>query len=227
MASLHVIERHLDALRACSRCPAMHGPPVAGRPNAQAQILLVGQAPGSREIVEARPFAYTAGKTLFGWLEGALGLDEEALRSRLWFSAVCRCFPGKKPRGGDRVPSPDEIERCAPWLDDELRLLRPRLVLAVGKLAISRFLDVPRLDDVVGELFPAERAGVRFELLPLPHPSGVSTWHRQEPGRTLLARALERLREHPAARGASLVESARKAGQKSPSLLRSSRDAKA
>lgn len=190
---------HLDELRACRRCPNMVPPSVVGRPVRDARVLLVGQAPGSREGDRGRPFAHTAGKTLFGWLEQALAVDEERVRDRVWFSAVCRCFPGKNPKGGDRVPGDDEVERCAPWLDAELRMLQPALVLAVGKLAISRFLSFKKLDEVVGELFEAQRAGVRFALLPLPHPSGASTWHRQEQGKALLTRALTRLASHPAA----------------------------
>lgn len=199
MASRARVLRHLEELGACRRCPQMVPPSVVGRPVHDARILLCGQAPGVHEGTRGRPFAHTAGKTLFSWLERSLGIDEEEARSRLWFSAVCRCFPGKNPKGGDRVPSEDEIERCAPWLDAELRMLKPALVLAVGKLAISRFLPVQRLDEVVGQVHTAERAGVRFDVLPLPHPSGVSTWHHKEPGRTLLAEALTLLAEHPAA----------------------------
>lgn len=174
-------------------------PSVVGEPVHDARVLLCGQAPGVHEGSRARPFAYTAGKTLFAWMDDALGVDEEQFRARVWFSAVCRCFPGKNPKGGDRVPSEDEIAHCAPWLDAELRMLRPALVLAVGKLAISRFLPVKKLDEVVGRVHTAERAGVRFDLLPLPHPSGVSTWHRKEPGKGLLAQALAAFAAHPAA----------------------------
>lgn len=199
MASRATVLRHLEELKACRRCPRMVPPPIVGEAVHDARVLLCGQAPGSYEGVRGRPFAHTAGKTLFSWFEQALGIDEEQVRSRLWFSAVCRCFPGKNPKGGDRVPSADEIERCAPWLDAELRMLRPALVIAVGKLAISRFMPVRRLDEVVGRVHEVEHASVRFDLLPLPHPSGVSTWHYKEPGKTLLKQALAALAAHPAA----------------------------
>lgn len=214
MASRAKVLRHLDELKACRACPGMVPPSVVGRPVHDARVLLCGQAPGVHEGSRARPFAHTAGKTLFAWMTEALDVDEEQFRSRVWFSAVCRCFPGKNPKGGDRVPSDDEIARCAPWLDAELRMLRPALVLAVGKLAISRFLPVTRLDEVVGRVHVAERAGVRFDLLPLPHPSGVSTWHRKEPGKALLAQALAALRAHPAA---SSVRPASREGRRATS----------
>ncbi|MDD5199840.1 MAG: uracil-DNA glycosylase family protein [Terrimicrobiaceae bacterium] len=194
----HAIEPHLAALRSCDICPGMHKPAVVGRP-VGSRILLVGQAPGVKEPVLGRPFAWTAGKTLFKWIESALGWPEDEARERIYFAAVCRCFPGKNPKGGDRVPDPAEIANCAQWLRREFEILRPALILPVGKLAISQFLPFGTLAEVVGRAWPVIYAGHACDLLPLPHPSGASTWHRMEPGRTLLARALDALAAHPAA----------------------------
>lgn len=169
----------------------MTGNPVASR------ILLIGQAPGSKEIVEARPFAWTAGKTLFGWFE-RIGMDENAFRRRVYMAAVCRCFPGKNPTGGDRVPRQDEIENCSGWLQREVQMLQPRLVLAAGKLAIGQLMPVARLDAVVGKAHTVTLHDVAMDVVPLPHPSGASTWHRTEPGKTLLHQALEVIAAHPA-----------------------------
>ncbi len=184
-------------LRACTRCPAMHRPAVSGGA-VLSKILLVGQAPGTKEPVLGRPFAWTAGKTLFRWFHEAAGVSEEQFRSSVYMAAVCRCFPGKTAQGGDRVPGPEEIARCGEWLDEEMQLLRPELVLPVGKLAINQFLEPRPLTELIGEAFHAERAGVGFDLIPLPHPSGASPWHRTEPGKTLLAGALRRITRHPA-----------------------------
>jgi uracil-DNA glycosylase len=178
----------------------MQKPVVVGRPVAS-RILLVGQAPGVKEPVLGRPFAWTAGRTLFRWLEQATGWDEDTARDRIYFAAVCRCFPGKNPKGGDRVPNDTEIAACASWLDAEFALLQPRLILPVGKLAIAQFLEFASLADVVGQTWSITRAGTSADLLPLPHPSGASTWHRTEPGRTLLQQALHHLSRHPAIRG--------------------------
>jgi uracil-DNA glycosylase len=113
-------------------------------------------------------------------------------------AAVCRCFPGKNPAGGDRVPDATEISNCSPWLESELRLLKPQLIIPVGKLAIAQFLDVRKLDRVVGRTHRFKSNDLEADLLPLPHPSGASVWHRIEPGKTLLARALKLLGSHPA-----------------------------
>ena len=194
------VEKHLAALRACDRCPRMHKPVVIGRAVAS-RVLLVGQAPGDKEPKLGRPFAWTAGKTLFRWLHGALGWTEDEARDRSYFAAVCRCFPGKRPGGGDRVPAPDEIVNCSGWLEREFALLRPALVLPVGKLAIAQFIGERPLVETIGRQFSIDYRGHKADCIPLPHPSGASPWHRMEPGKTLLAGALALVAKHNAVRG--------------------------
>ena len=191
------LERHVARLRNCRRCPLMHPTPVSGGA-VVSRVLLIGQAPGVREPVAGKPFAWTAGKTLFRWFEEAAGLTEEAVRRKIYFAAVCRCFPGKAPGGSDRVPNPQEIENCSSWLNREIKILQPRLVIPVGKLAIAQFIPVGKLDQIIGHRFRVERAGEEFDLIPLPHPSGASPWHRIPPGRDLLSKALQLIVRHAA-----------------------------
>ncbi|HMJ06430.1 MAG TPA: uracil-DNA glycosylase family protein [Chthoniobacterales bacterium] len=191
------LDQHVAALLQCRRCPRMLPPPVSGGP-VLSQVMLVGQAPGVKEPVLGRPFAWTAGRTLFGWFAEFCALTETQVRARIYFAAVCRCFPGKNSAGGDRVPVPDEIRNCAAWLNDELEILRPRLVIPVGKLAISQFMAVDKLDQVIGRVFPMQRNGHAFDLVPLPHPSGASPWHRIMPGKALLGKGMRQIARHPA-----------------------------
>lgn len=191
------LKKHLVRLEACTICPRMHRPAVVGRPVAS-RVILVGQAPGDKEPKLGRPFAWTAGKTLFKWFNEALGWSEDETRDRIYFAAVCRCFPGKKETGGDRVPDEDEIANCSRWLAEEFALLQPRLVLPVGKLAISQFLPMAPFNEVIGRYFQINYRGWAVDCIPLPHPSGASTWHRMEPGRTLLSQAMQRVAAHPA-----------------------------
>ena len=159
--------------------------------------MLVGQAPGQTEAVDQRPFAGRAGKTLFRWLERA-GLDEARARDVLYIAAITRCYPGPSPSGrGDRVPSRRERDFCADWLDRELAMLRPPLIIPVGRLAIDRFLGPRALEDVVGRAIPldAGAAGVASLAIALPHPSGASSWIHQAEHSRLLDTALELLRE--------------------------------
>lgn len=138
--------------------------------------MLIGQAPGWREIETGLPFAWDAGKRLCGWLALA-GIGVDDFRERWYVTSVGKCYPGRAPGSSvDRPPSRAEVERWSPVLREELRLVAPRLVLLVGGLA-HRFAFGPaaRLDDLVGrELGWGAAPGA--SVLCLPHPSGASTW---------------------------------------------------
>ncbi len=191
---LRVLHAELDA---CTACPDMIRPVVHGAAVASG-ILLVGQAPGPREGSFGRPFAWTAGKTMFRWFEEALGAGEEEFRAKVYIAAVARCFPGKAAGGGDRRPDAEEIVRCRTFLARETDILQPKLILPVGTLAIEQVLGTKeKLNDLVGTVRTASYHGVTADVVPLPHPSGASPWHRIEPGKTLLARALALIAKHP------------------------------
>ena len=191
IASIH------KKLEACRDCPNVCGTPVHGKGNDYAQVYLLGQAPGPHEARFGKPFAYTAGKTLFKWLGGVTHLDEETLRDQIYFAAVARCFPGKHPSGtGDREPDANEIANCSKFIKAEISVIKPKLVIAVGKLAIREVLGSAikknfSLADVIGKKFFVDYQGLPVQVVPLPHPSGISTWFKKEPGLTLLNKALD------------------------------------
>ena len=184
---------HRKLVKSCSRCfPSGDNAPVVDLPK-RSRIMLVAQAPGATEVRTGLPFTGPAGKRLMAWFEQA-GLSRE----EVYLSAVCRCFPGKaagSAHGGDRVPSRAMIQNCRPHLLREFELLRPRVVVLVGGLAIKELLGVTRLSDVIGETF--ERDGIVF--VPLPHPSGASTWLNAPENKERLARALAALGERATA----------------------------
>jgi uracil-DNA glycosylase len=190
------LDKHLEELYACRACPGMEGRPVTGAV-ANARVLLVGQAPGPREGDANKPFAWTAGRRLFSWF-ASLGVSEEEFRRRVYIAAVARCFPGRAPAGGDRPPSPEEMDRCGAHLDREIRLLKPELLIGVGTLASGALLGETELAKVVGKIHRASRAGRAFDVIVLPHPSGRSTWLNREGNRALLERSLELIGKHPA-----------------------------
>ena len=192
-----LLDRHVAQLLKCRRCPRMQSTPVSGGAVVR-DVMIIGQAPGPREPTLKRPFAHTAGKTLFRWFEQFCGMNEAAIRSQIYFAAVCRCFPGKNSSGTDRVPAPDEIRNCSSWMEDEIRILRPRLIIPVGRLAIVQFIQCAKLQDVIGRKFRVTRAGHRCDLIPLPHPSGSSPWHKIPPGNALTERALRLIASYPA-----------------------------
>lgn len=152
--------------------------------------MLIGQAPGQTEIGGGPPFAGRAGRTLFKWL-ATVGMDEATAREWLYISAITRCYPGAHPSGrGDRVPAPAERARCADWLEDELRIIRPSVIVPVGRLAIDRFLGPRPLAELIGAEHEVVHAGGRSIAIPLPHPSGASSWIHAPGNRDLLDRAL-------------------------------------
>lgn len=154
--------------------------------------MIIGQAPGAVELTTGVPFSGRAGAELRRWLAVA-GIDEAQLPYR---TSITKCFPGKAALGaGDRRPSPPEIALCAPWLEAELALLRPRVMLLVGTLAIERFWGRVPLSEVVGK---SRIEGDRV-LIPLPHPSGASRWLNDPANRAKLRRALGVVRRAVAA----------------------------
>jgi uracil-DNA glycosylase len=179
-----------DEMRRCERCPEA-GFKVIGHAvfsgAVGARWMVVGQAPGRREMDTGVPFCGPSGRRLFHWLAEA-GWEEEALRATQYITAVTKCFPGKGAGGrGDRAPSRAERELCAPFLDRELDVVRPRVVVAVGGLAIERFLGPGPLDARVGRQFSASERIV----VPLPHPSGANLWLNRPESRERLACALD------------------------------------
>lgn len=181
-------------MRACRLCLEQgHAitPGAIFRGDIDAEIMIIGQAPGVTEVEAGRPFNAGSGTRLFQWLERA-GFEERAFRDTQYMTAVTKCFPGKaKNGGGDRVPSREEQALCRPYLDEELRLVDPKVVIPVGRLAINLFFPASRpLSKIIG-------AGQLIDgrvVIPLPHPSGASRWHQIEANRALIDHAIGRIR---------------------------------
>jgi uracil-DNA glycosylase len=177
--------------RVCRAC-AENGFPLESlsvfQGRAGQRAMIVGQAPGIVEGVERRPWRGRAGQTLRRWLE----LDEERFYATFYCASVTRCYPGRHPSGrGDRPPAPRELELCRFWLDWELRLLRPQVLVPVGGLAIKRLLGISGLAACIGSKFELDDA----VAVPLPHPSGASGWLNSPENRERLAAALSLLGE--------------------------------
>ncbi len=151
-----------------------------------APFFLVGQAPGPVERESRRPFSGRAGKELDRWMVRAGFASPEEFRQLTYIAALMRCFPGRNRAGnGDLKPPPAAVANCSHWLDSELRILKPKVLILVGQLAIARFLGPGRLEDRIGHRF-----GERPVMVPLPHPSGQSRWLNDPANRDRLAGAL-------------------------------------
>jgi uracil-DNA glycosylase len=181
--SLAALERDLSTCRACVEAgyPLESLPVLA--PRGKQRAYLYGQAPGVVEGEERRPWRGRAGKTIRRWFD----MDEDEFYATFYCASVTRCYPGKPPSGrGDRTPTPEEQRLCARWRDEELRLLAPSLIVTVGGLAARSLLGVRSVDESVGRRFEAHGAIV----VPLPHPSGASSWLNAPANRARVADAV-------------------------------------
>lgn len=187
-----LLDAHAAALAACRRCTfddANVLPVISSAREPRA--MLVGQAPGKTEVVDRRPFAGRAGRTLFRWF-ASIGIDEQVARRRIYIAAITRCFPGSSPSGrGDMVPSPSQIANCSAWLDAEIEMIRPAVIIPVGRLAIERFLGGGLLSDLVGRAHRLRGLPGAPVAIPLPHPSGASSWIHAPGHMELVVRSLE------------------------------------
>jgi uracil-DNA glycosylase len=181
--SLSALQRDNRRCRACAEAGYhLESLPVFEGRRGQLAYLY-GQAPGVVEGGELRPWRGRAGRTLRRWLE----MDEARFYDTFYCASVTRCYPGRSPAGrGDRTPTPREQELCAFWREQELRLIRPSLVVTVGGLAARRLLGIRRLTDAIGERFDLDSA----TAIPLPHPSGASGWLNDRANRTRLEKAV-------------------------------------
>ena len=186
--SLSSLQRDLARCRACVEAGyPLESLPVRA-PFAHQRAYMYGQAPGVEEGKERLPWRGRAGRTLRRWLE----LDDDAFYSTFYCASVTRCYPGRAPSGrGDRTPTPREQELCAFWRDWELELLRPKLIVTVGGLALRCLLGLPKLTECIGVRY--EREGV--PVIPLPHPSGASSWPNLPANRERLDVALALVHE--------------------------------
>jgi uracil-DNA glycosylase len=190
--SITSLQRDLSVCRACVEAGfPLESLPVRNDYLGQ-RAYLYGQAPGPVEGDERRPWRGRAGQTLRRWL----GMDEDEFYRSFYCASVTRCYPGKHPTGkGDRVPTPREQDLCQFWRDWELVLLRPRLIVPIGGLAIKRLLGRTQLAGTIGERFEHGDAAA----IPLPHPSGVNIWLNSLENRALVERAVALIHEELAA----------------------------
>jgi uracil-DNA glycosylase len=155
-------------------------------------MMIIGQAPGVTEVEAGRPFNASSGSRLFNWLTGA-GMEETQFRTQEYMTSVTKCFPGKAKGGsGDRVPTREEQDLCRPFLDGEIQLVDPRLILPVGRLAINLFFPPKSpLTEIIGSVVRVDNR----TIVPLPHPSGASRWHQIPENRERIDMAIAKIAE--------------------------------
>lgn len=183
-----------EEIRACQKCEeagyiTQANPLTAG--SAGAKFLVIGQAPSRTDHETGQFYNGPAGRKLRGWFLEA-GFEPEDFGTRIYAAAITKCFPGRLPGSSkDRLPSKAEQALCRPWLDGEIALVSPQVIILFGGLAITTFLSRAPLNELIGQTF--EKDGRLY--IPLPHSSGASTWLNSEANRALLQEAIQRLHE--------------------------------
>jgi uracil-DNA glycosylase len=191
--SLQEIQAKMKKCRLCLDAGYEIYPPAVFSGDASAEFMTIGQAPGITEQQAQRPFNAGSGTRLFGWLAQA-GLEEDWFRSTQYMSSVTKCYPGRQPSGsGDRVPGKIEQEFCRTYLDQEINLVNPQVIIPIGRLAINLFYPKKlKLMDIIGTQLEIEGR----QVIPLPHSSGASRWHQNKENRQLIERAILLIKAH-------------------------------
>ncbi len=192
-ASLKVLQAQMGACRLCLDAGYEIYPRAIFSGEVGARIMTLGQAPGITEKEAGRPFNAGSGTRLFEWLAEA-GIAEAWFRSTQYMSSVTKCYPGRSPGGsGDRVPSKAEQALCRPFLDREIDLIDPELIIPIGRLAIGLYYPASLpLTQIIG----TEKQVDGRWIVPLPHPSGASRWHQIEANRVLIRSAIGLIKRH-------------------------------
>jgi len=184
-------------MRACRKCLDAGywvQPPAVTQGTQSARMMTIGQAPGITEVEAGRPFNAGSGKRLFEWL-GKAGIDETWFRTTQYMTSVTKCYPGRQNSGsGDRVPTRAEQKLCRPFLDQEIALVQPEVIIPIGRLAITLFFDSnQKLDEIIGR---QKQLTTGTWVIPLPHSSGASRWHQSQENRALIDQAIELIGGH-------------------------------
>jgi uracil-DNA glycosylase family 4 len=190
---LDELQNRMKSCRLCLEEGFEIYPPAVFSGGSSARMMTIGQAPGITEQEAQRPFNAGSGTRLFGWLERA-GIQEDWFRSTQYMTSVTKCYPGRQTSGsGDRVPSRQEQGLCRPFLDREIELVDPQVIIPIGRLAINLYFPKTKnLKEIIGSQLQVDGRWI----VPLPHSSGASRWHQIEENRLLIDRAISLIREH-------------------------------
>lgn len=182
--SIPSISKLIDEIKKCNKCPHLKKYKPIFSPIIDADILIIGQAPGKKENELGIPFIGPAGKTLFSWFQN-IGLSEEKVRKNFYITQVIKCY-----LGSNRMPKARELKSCLPYLYAEIELLKPKLIIPVGILAIKATLGEKKLDEVIGKIFKSKNS----IIIPLPHPSGANVWLNKKENQRKLKKALKEIK---------------------------------
>jgi len=145
----------------CDKCSLCHsrdkGVPGEGPPDAE--IMFIGEGPGFHENMQGRPFVGAAGDLLVELL-GKIGIKRE----EVFITNVVKCRPP-----GNRDPQPEELTACSPFLEQQLQVINPKVIVTLGRFSMARFIPNARISEIHGQ--PIQYQGML--VVPFFHPAAA------------------------------------------------------
>ncbi|MCW7077677.1 MAG: uracil-DNA glycosylase [Canidatus Methanoxibalbensis ujae] len=162
------LEKLRECVERCKRCPlhAMRKNVVVGEGSAVAELMMIGEAPGYNEDLQGRPFVGKAGKVLDSLLQ-SIGLD----RASVYICNVLKCRPPK-----NREPSKHEIAQCTPFLDEQISIIKPRIIATLGNYSMqyifSKYnIPISKISEIHGSVYKVSTLEGSIFIVPLYHPA--------------------------------------------------------
>ncbi len=163
---MNTIEKLNNQIQSCTKCElyktAINMVPGEGNPNAD--IMFIGEGPGAEEDKQGRPFIGRAG-TLLTKLLGLAGLKREDVY-------IANIVKHRPP--GNRDPLPEEVKACWPYLEEQIKIIKPKLIIPLGRLAMQRFIPVGTITKNQGRVFSRKIENMgKLHFYPIFHPAAA------------------------------------------------------
>ncbi len=168
MSKSELMEEIVKEILECKKCELWRSRrnPVPGEGSLDAKIMFIGEAPGYWEDVKGKPFVGAAGKLLDKLLAG-IGLSRE----EVFIGNILKCRPP-----GNRDPQPEEVRACTPYLDRQIRIIRPKIIVTLGRYASAYIfskagISFSGISKVHGKIYHADVLDLDVTLIPMYHPA--------------------------------------------------------
>ncbi len=159
------LEQVAQQVAKCQNCPLYMNAtnPVPGEGNPEAEIMFIGEGPGFNEDLQGRPFVGQAGKLLDELLSSI-----KVAREDVFIANIIKHRPPE-----NREPMPEEIEECKEFLDRQIEVIQPKLIVTLGRFSMMKFIPDGRISQIHGLARNAEFKGQKIIILPMYHPAAA------------------------------------------------------
>ncbi len=166
--SFEELKKDCEECRRCGLCETRHNV-VVGVGNPEADVLFIGEGPGENEDIQGEPFVGRAGKLLDKMLN-AVDLDRN---KNIYIANIVKCRPPQ-----NRDPKPEEQEQCIDWLRNQVRLIKPQIIVCLGRISAQKLID-PNLKITKEHGSFIEKG--KFLMMPMFHPAAILRNPNQKP----------------------------------------------